>query len=586
MPLTAFERLIQEGRITGLPVNAQSSIHPEAKKRIEQADAPAYAEANRLHEIVHAYINGESLPINTTISERTLRRLKAKYLKAEEVYGSGYIGLLPLPRKGNTKSKLSDVTQAAINDFIVNQYETCKQQPKFAVYSSFRLFCEEHGILPASYKTFTKAIKLRPRYEQTLKRQGYKAAYKDKEFYWNMTPTTPRHGEWPFHIAHIDHTELDIELVCSSTGQNLGRPWATFLVDAYSRRMLAVTITFDKPSHRSCMMIVRECVRRFGRLPQIFITDGGLEFSDTYFDTLLAIFRCTKKKRPPSESRFGSICERLFGTTNTRFIHNLQGNTQIMRNVRQVTKSVNPKEHAIWTLEKLYFYLREWSYEVYDTIEHPALGQCPRDAFARGMCETGSRSSRFIRNDNLFRILTLPTTPKSTAKVQPGRGVKINYIYYWSDAFRHPEVEEKRVRVRYDPFDVGSSFAYVRGAWTECYSEKHSTFHNRSIHELTIASEELRRRQSQHSRKFNITAIQLARFLESVEAEETLLHQRMADRATRNILALVDGKQQLDVAAETTSKHEAVMSNDANLSYTVPTDQVRKPIEPELYGEF
>lgn len=104
VPLTAFEKLIQEGRITGLPVNAQSSIHPEAKRRIEQADTPAYAEANRLHEIVRAYINGESLPINTTISERTLRRLKAKYLKAEEVYGSGYIGLLPLQRKGNTKS--------------------------------------------------------------------------------------------------------------------------------------------------------------------------------------------------------------------------------------------------------------------------------------------------------------------------------------------------------------------------------------------------------------------------------------------------------------------------------------------------
>jgi transposase InsO family protein len=586
VPLIAFEKLFQENRIIGLSVNAPSSIHPEVKRRIEQADTPAYAKANRLHEIVLAYINGEPLPINTTISGRTLRRLEAKYLKAQEAYGSGYIGLLPLQRKGNTKSKLSDITLAAINDFIVNRYETCKQQSKFAVYSAFRLFCEQRGILPASYKTFTKAIKMRPRYEQTLKRQGHKAAYRDKEFYWNMTPTTPRHGERPFHIAHIDHTELDIELVCSSTGQNLGRPWATFLVDAYSRRMLAVTITYDKPSHRSCMMIVRECVRRFGRLPQIFITDGGLEFSDTYFETLLAVYNCTKKKRPPSESRFGSICERLFGTTNTRFIHNLQGNTQIMRNVRQVTKSVNPKEHAIWTLEKLYFYLREWSYEVYDTIEHPALGQCPRDAFAKGMCSTGRRSHLLIRNDNLFRILTLPTTPRTTAKVQPGRGVKINYIYYWSDAFRHPEVEGKQVRVRYDPFDIGSSFAYVRGTWIQGYSEKHNTFHNRSIHEIAIASDELRRRQTRHFGKLNITAIKLARFLESVEGEEVTLRQRMTDRATRNVLALVDGKQQLEVAAETTSEHKADISNDANPFYTDLTDQPQEPMEPELYGEF
>jgi hypothetical protein len=34
-------------------------------------------------------------------------------------------------------------------------------------------------------------------------------------------------------------------LVCSPTGRNLGRPWATFLSDAFSRRLLAVCLTFD-----------------------------------------------------------------------------------------------------------------------------------------------------------------------------------------------------------------------------------------------------------------------------------------------------------------------------------------------------
>jgi transposase InsO family protein len=90
------------------------------------------------------------------------------------------------------------------------------------------------------------------------------------------------------------------------------------------------------------MMILRECVRRHGRLPQIIVIDGGAEFQSTYFETLLARYECTKKTRPPAKARFGSVCERLFGTTNTQFVHNLRGNTQITRNVRQVTKSVNP----------------------------------------------------------------------------------------------------------------------------------------------------------------------------------------------------------------------------------------------------
>ena len=50
-----------------------------------------------------------------------------------------------------------------------------------------------------------------------------------------------------------------------------------------------------------------------------------------------------QKTRPPAKSRFGSVIERMFGTTNTMFIHNLKGNTLIMKDVRQVTKSVNPK---------------------------------------------------------------------------------------------------------------------------------------------------------------------------------------------------------------------------------------------------
>ena len=32
-------------------------------------------------------------------------------------------------------------------------------------------------------------------------------------------------------------------------------------------------------------------------------------------------------------------------------------------------------------------------------------------------------------------MCTLPSTLKGTAKVLPGCGVKINYLYYWSDTF-------------------------------------------------------------------------------------------------------------------------------------------------------
>jgi hypothetical protein len=277
------------------------------------------------------------------------------------------------------------------------------------------------------------------------------------------------------------------------------------------------------------MMIVRECVRRHARLPQILVLDGGKEFDSNYFEALLARFEITKKSRPPANARFGSTCERIFGTTNDQFLHNLQGNTQVARSSRLITKSVDPRNHALWPLKELHQRLSEYAYEVYDTIDHPALGQSPREAFTAAMLQTGSRSHLGISYDRDFLISTLPTTRKGTAKVSPERGVKINHVYYWSEHFRNPTWETKRVAVRYDPFDAGISYAFVDGQWVLCHSEYYKVLHGHSEREIQLISEELRKRRQNHSGQFAITASKLAEFIGSLELHEEILTQRLSD---------------------------------------------------------
>ncbi|PYV36999.1 MAG: hypothetical protein DMG06_29215 [Acidobacteria bacterium] len=433
LPYETFEELVKKGRITCPSTGATNNLSSTVKKLFEEASEKDFQEANRRMALVRSYLKGDP----TSVSQRTLRYLVAQYKKAEAVQGCGYAGLMTRNhRKGNRSRKLPEATYQLTVEFIERDYETVKQKTKYAVYAALLLVCQERGVTPPSYKTFSKLVKQRPRYEQTLKRQGRRAAYSHEPFYWELTQTTPRHGDRPFEIVHIDHTELDVELRCSQTGRNLGRPWMTLLTDAFSRRELAVYLTYDSPSYRSAMMILRECVRRHGRLPQILVIDGGPEFRSTYFETLLARYECTQKIRPPARARFGSVCERLFGTANTHLIHNLTGNTQLTRNVRQVTQSVNPKNLAVWTLESLSSRLCEWAYEVYDTIEHPTLGQSPREAFQAGLAQSGIRSHRLIAYDDDFLVLTLPTTRKGTVKVFPGRGIKVHGLYYWCDSFR------------------------------------------------------------------------------------------------------------------------------------------------------
>jgi len=309
LPLAAFELLVKEGKISGVVKRAESCLNDEAAKILAEANEDDFRIANCRANLVCRRLRGEPLPDDNNVSERTLRYWVAQYKDMEAKYGNGYLGLLPhTRRRGPRGSKLPEATRELITEFIENDYETLKQKKKYEVWIVLKNICDRRAVIAPSYKTFARSVRRRAGYRQTLKRKGHRAAYKEEPFYWQLEQTTPRHGDRPFEICHIDHTELDVESPSSQTGRSLGRPWLTLLTDAYSRRILAIYVTFDPPSYRSCMMVLRQCVRLHGRLPQIIVVDGGPEFKSTYFDTLLARYECIKENETPSK---GAIRLRL-----------------------------------------------------------------------------------------------------------------------------------------------------------------------------------------------------------------------------------------------------------------------------------
>ena len=44
----------------------------------------------------------------------------------------------------------------------------------------------------------------------------------------------------------------------------------------------------------------------------------------------------------------------------------------------------------------------------------------------------------------------------------------MNYLDYWCEAMRDPTVEDRQVKVRYNPFDVSEGFVYIDGRWRKC----------------------------------------------------------------------------------------------------------------------
>src|SRR5207302_9967703 len=184
------------------------------------------------------------------------------------------------------------------------------------------------------------------------------------------------------------------------------------------RRLLAVSLMYDEPSYRACYLVLLECVRRWGRLPDTIVVDGGSEFRSLGFETVAAACGMTIRQRPVAAARHGSVVERVFGTSNTQFVHNLVGTTAIARKPRQVTRRHDPARLAIWTLADLDEALRTWAYEVYDTAEHPSLGQSPRAAWLVALERVGARQAggRGVSLED-FRLLALPSNAKGTATV-------------------------------------------------------------------------------------------------------------------------------------------------------------------------
>lgn len=178
---------------------------------------------------------------------------------------------------------------------------------------------------------------------------------------------------------------------------------------------------------------------------------------------------------------------------------------------------------------------------------------------------------------------TLPTTPKGTAKLLAGRGVKIHHIFYWSDAFRDPETENTQVSVRYDPFEVGVAYAFVGKRWVRCHSEYYSVFHGRSEKELMIATKELRALKNSHSQQFTVTAKKLADFLESVEAEEVMLVQRLRDAEGRKVIEKISSGAPEANAEDLPVVRSVQGSVDAAMEESSPEDETEML---EIYEEF
>lgn len=519
--------LVRSGRIKVHRPNTTALMLPDGQELLLGASTEDIKEATWKLEVLENRADPAKNPL-TKRKRRTRMYWQRDFREAEARYGNGFVGLLP-KRQGNRMPKAAPATIALALEVIASDWESIRRKRRLASHGRYSTLAAEKGLTAISYRYFCTLVKRRGGHRQAITRVGEKAAYNLEPHYLELDWTTPRHGTHPWHICHVDHTPLPLKFVHSRLATIVSTVWLTILVDAHTRKVLAFYLSFDEPSYRSCMMVIRDCVRRHNRVPQILVSDQGAEFMSAYYESLLAILGVTKRERRAGKPRAGSVCERIFNTSQSQFVKVLMGSTDLVeRHFRSISPEVDPTRHAVWTLDRFDKGLEAYLDEVYHQNHHSGLGMAPNAAWALGLRSHGSRAHRAIPYDQDFLINSCPGVRKGKAKVSSA-GIKINYRWFNCPEFGAPGVLESYVEARYDPFDGGIAYARVNGRWHACYSEFHPVFSQASERAVRMVTERLRLQDRQAGRQLPINAERIALFLSQREQDEAVAKQQLHD---------------------------------------------------------
>ena len=533
IPVQDFEQLFARGHLRATDVSAAEEIDRQSQALVAGASRKAVAAATRTYQFVAEADRTGKVPRGT--SKRALRRYRSWMRDGELRYGSAFLGLLR--RRGRRPGTRDlDPAQQALVDYVVRNFsEDRKAGSVLGASNRLVALCDEVDVAPPSRETVRREVKAHDTVNLVRAREGARAGYQLQGPLALGVDGFPRDPDRVFELAHVDHTKLDIELVSQTTSARLvGRPWVTLMIDARSRLPLGLALSFNDPSRVALAEVLFDTVSRFRRLPDCVCVDQGPEFKSIDFEAALGHLEMSKRERPATKPRFGAVIERMFGLTNTEFVHELSGNTKLLPRVRTLSSSHYPAREAVWTLPLLYEALEKWFFEVYPDLLHGSLGVSPREVFEQDRFRSGKRAVRYVRADPALRVLLAVTPDGGTRKVDPVRGIYIDRLRYWHPDFARGDVGGSVVLVKVDPLDCAVAYAWVRGRWVTCpLADGGADLDGRSRKQVALAVKELREQHRAGGQARDVNALALGRFLRQVDAKGELARQMLRDAEAR-----------------------------------------------------
>jgi putative transposase len=325
-------------------------------------------------------------------------------------------------------------------------------------------FRNEHNQLPTPHRnTLYRIINKLDAYEKDKARFGKRIAdLRHKVNQQGVRPTRP------LERVEIDDTKLDLFVIDEKTNLPIGRPWLFVAICVFTKIILGYYLSFQRPSYLSVMQCLLHSIRpktyvrelypeivhswdAYG-LPEVIVVDNAKQYYSASFDEACLQLGIITQYAPVKTPYYKPSIERMFGTLNTRLLHQLPGTT--FSNVSEKW-DYDPKKHALISMSNLERVIHNWIIDVYHRSHHRGIDDVPARRW-----EIGTKSFPPALPFNAGELEVLLGHVEH--RVISPSGIELFGLYYNDPCLTALRGGKKgdKFKVKYDPTDISLVHVY------------------------------------------------------------------------------------------------------------------------------
>ena len=401
----------------------------------------------------------------------------ATYYKWLAAYhDAGHVAALVPRKRGAAKGqKHLAADQELVISSVVEDFYLKKQRhsPKEVVDEVLQR-CKRAKIAAPAPSTIRRRLKeLSP--AMTLRRRGFKD--KARDVYEPIRGSFPG-ADFPLAVVQIDHTPLDVIVLDEVHRKPIGRPWLTLAIDVYSRMIVGLYVTLDKPSATSVAMCISHAMTPKGEYLAALGVEGNWpvwgQIGTLHADNARE-FKCKAvtrgcqanhidmQWRPVKKPHYGAHIERYMGVVATE-LKKVPGAT--FSNIQQ-RKGYDSEKEAVCTMKEVEAYLVEFIVNNYHQRSHSQLKDAsPTRIWQQGIVGTSERpgigAMPIVGDPERIRMDFLPYFEITIQR----SGVRLENVFYYDPVLDpyigatmpdDPNVKQKFIFAR-DPRDISQIY--------------------------------------------------------------------------------------------------------------------------------